>query len=594
MAVNLSFNDVFKYIGDTGFYQLLLYFVVCLPSFFDGLQNMSANFFSAPMDHWCKISRLENFSFETQKKVAIPYVEDESTEHQSCQMYDLYYDNLTDDQILNWDRNITRNTSLIDCTEWIFDQSEFISTINSKYNLVCDRSWMAELTSTVYMGGVLVGSVISGLISDRFGRKLPMLMFMIGYFLFALLQAFAPNYTLFVVFRFFASVSSMSTYLCTFVIVMEILGPSHYVLLAVTFQIFFSVGFMLIPGIAYSIRDHEILQIAITLPLASLVPCIWLVPESPRWLISQGKYKKAEKILHNISDVNRVDFPEEVTWINKSEDGHEEKQERGKWADICNSRTLCTELALIYINWFTVSLVYYGVSYNAGAFGDVFLNTFLSGLIEIPSNLFAYLVLERCGRRWPNGGILLATAVIELSLVPILLVRPDMSELLTALSTLGKGAITFAFSSIYLYTSELFPTPIRHLAVGSSSVFARIGSMAAPYLGDSLEEIWLPMPSVIFAVISAITGSLVLLLPETKGHKIPDTIEEAEKIGRSRRKRKLIIDSEILCEVAAVKREREDDCLNKEFGENMINERVSSTSEIRLEDVDEDGLITRL
>ena len=47
-------------------------------------------------------------------------------------MYDLYYDNLTDDQILNWDRNITRNTSLIDCTEWIFDRSEFISTINSK------------------------------------------------------------------------------------------------------------------------------------------------------------------------------------------------------------------------------------------------------------------------------------------------------------------------------------------------------------------------------------------------------------------------------------------------------------------------------
>lgn len=73
---------------------------------------------------------------------------------------------------------------------------------------------------------------------------------------------------------------------------------------------------------------------------------------------------------------------------------------------------------------FTVSLVYYGVSFNAGAFGDVFLNTFLSGLIEIPANLLCYLCLDKIGRRWPNGGTLLVTAVIELSLVPILLVRP--------------------------------------------------------------------------------------------------------------------------------------------------------------------------
>ena len=64
-----------------------------------------------------------------------------------------------------------------------------------------------------------------------------------------------------------------------------------------------------------------------------------------------------------------------------------------------------------------------------------------------------------------------------------------MSELLTALSTLGKGAITFAFGSIYLYTSELFPTPVRHLAVGSSSMFARIGSMASPYLGSTLVKL---------------------------------------------------------------------------------------------------------
>ncbi|KAK2140707.1 hypothetical protein LSH36_1273g00022, partial [Paralvinella palmiformis] len=262
MAVTLSFNDVFKYIGDAGFYQLLLYFVVCLPSFFNGLQNMSSNFFAAPVEHWCKVPRLENFSYETQKYVAIPYEEDDPAEYQSCKMYDVNYENLTDDDILLWDRNLTWNASFVDCTEWIYDRSEFISTINSKYNLVCDSSWMSELTSTIYMGGVLVGSLISGVISDRFGRKLPMLLFMVGYLAFALAQAFAPNYTLFVIFRFLNSVFT------------EILGPSHYVLLTTGFHVFFSVGFMLIAGIAYVIRDHEKLLIAIALPLISFFPCI--------------------------------------------------------------------------------------------------------------------------------------------------------------------------------------------------------------------------------------------------------------------------------------------------------------------------------
>ena len=41
------------------------------------------------------------------------------------------------------------------------------------------------------------------------------------------------------------------------------------------------------------------------------------------------------------------------------------------------------------------------------------------------------------------------------------------------------------------------------------------------------------MPSVIFGVLSALAGGLVLFLPETKGHNVPDTVDEAEHIGRS-------------------------------------------------------------
>ncbi|KAK2140706.1 hypothetical protein LSH36_1273g00021 [Paralvinella palmiformis] len=192
------------------------------------------------------------------------------------------------------------------------------------------------------------------------------------------------------------------------------------------------------------------------------------------------------------------------------------------------------------------------------------MNTFLSGVIEIPSNLLCYIFLEKFGRRWPNGGALLVTAVIELALVPILLLRPDMSELLTALSTLGKGAITFAFGSIYLYTSELFPTP---------------------------EDVWLPMPSVIFGVLSTLTGSLVLLLPETKGHKIPDTVEEAEQIGRSRKKGRPIPDIDVVIEWNYPKDDVKGSFENKGYDENISSEKTRNLS---MEEPNENDSITRL
>ena len=54
---------------------------------------------------------------------------------------------------------------------------------------------------------------------------------------------------------------------------------------------------------------------------------------------------------------------------------------------------------------------------------------------------------------------------------------------------IGKFLISMTFAIAYLYTAELFPTPVRNVAVGAASTFARIGSMSAPYIVDLLVSI---------------------------------------------------------------------------------------------------------
>lgn len=57
------------------------------------------------------------------------------------------------------------------------------------------------------------------------------------------------------------------------------------------------------------------------------------------------------------------------------------------------------------------------------------------------------------------------------------------SDYLTvALAMVGKFCVTAAYSTTYIHTAEIFPTVVRNAGLGGASVFARIGTMVAPYI----------------------------------------------------------------------------------------------------------------
>ena len=62
----------------------------------------------------------------------------------------------------------------------------------------------------------------------------------------------------------------------------------------------------------------------------------------------------------------------------------------------------------------------------------------------------------------------------------------DLGMEYTVFAMVAKAFVTIGFNSIYVYTSELFPTEVRSIGVGTASMCARISGMIAPYLGSTL------------------------------------------------------------------------------------------------------------
>ena len=85
--------------------------------------------------------------------------------------------------------------------ELVFDRSIVTSSVTEDYDLTCDHSIVRSIFNSLYLGGMLVGSFVIGLVSDRFGRlkALVLSIFLVGGS--GLIAAFVQNRIIFALLR---------------------------------------------------------------------------------------------------------------------------------------------------------------------------------------------------------------------------------------------------------------------------------------------------------------------------------------------------------------------------------------------------------
>ncbi|KAM7361200.1 organic cation transporter protein-like [Cochliomyia hominivorax] len=533
----MGYDDVIKYLGDFGRYQKQIYFLLCLPAILCAFHKLAGVFLLARPDFRCVLPfENDNSSITFQGfppdrwNLAYPY-DDVTKKWQTCEYYNVDY---TEEYLNGFVAEVKNDTK--QCEHFLYDQSLYVNSAVTEWNLVCGRSLLSATSDSIFMFGVLLGSIIFGQLSDKYGRKPTFFASLVIQVVFGVLAGIAPEYFTYTISRMIVGATTSGVFLVAYVIAMEMVGPSYRLFAGVACQLFFSMGFMLTAGFAYFIREWRWLQIALTLPGLLFMCYHWIIPESARWLLSKGRKDEAIFVIEKAAKVNNVNIPQDV-YDNLTEEVATKKNEEdvnknvrpASVFDLMRYPNLRRKTLVIFFDWFVTSGVYYGLSWNTNNLGgNVFLNFLVSGAVEIPAYSFLLLTLNRWGRRTILCGCMIASGV---ALLLTLLVSEDMNWLIITFAMIGKLAITAAYGTIYIFSAEQFPTVVRNVGIGASSMIARIGGILAPYL-NLLGQIWKPLPLIVCGALAFIGGLLSLILPETHNKPMLETIEDGENFGK--------------------------------------------------------------
>lgn len=278
-----------------------------------------------------------------------------------------------------------------------------------------------------------------------------------------------------------------------FFLAIEVVGPQHRVFCAIVLNIAYSIGLVLLSGIVYFVRDWRYLSLAVSLPLLSLFFFFFTLPESPRWLVATGKYRRAARIMKEMARLNEKEIPDNYEEILRQHFGPNSQPAAIEANDTIDEATpsnigvydlfrtsnMRAKTLIITFIWFANTCVYVGLSYYAPALGgDEIWNFFLAGAVELPTYLFLWPGLSCIGRRW----ILCVSMLVGgIACLLTFLVQEDQFIMLS-LYCIGKMGISSAFVVLPLAASELYPTVVRGLGMSISSVIGMIGPIVIPII----------------------------------------------------------------------------------------------------------------
>ncbi|XP_077488177.1 organic cation transporter protein-like [Amblyomma americanum] len=535
----MEFEDVIEELGGFGRFQKLLLWMFLLPSqmlfpFF----SMNLIFLLSEPDHRCVVPQLDALDMNASQVEVIRRLvvsEDE------CSMLPLWDVNSTTQRLPDavgdahapWNASwfVNESAPRRPCELFRYDDLHYDETVPTKWDLVCSRGHLPSLVYSVGTAGSVIGTVFIGAMADRYGRK-PVFFAIVAVAVFSGFgSVLATNFAVFVVMRFINALLDPQIDQVPYIIMLELVGVKQRTLMLGVACMGWTLGMCLLPLVAYLSRTWVMLATVCASCAVPLFLYLRIIPESPRWLLSQGRLPEASAILRNVAASNKVEPPidldQKLKKVQQAISAEEEEEKSGSFLDLITKPKIRKCLLILTLVWSADSCAYSGLHINVTHLsGNEFLNFLYLALVEVPANAVGWWSMDRFGRRWTNVFFVLLTAAA--CWAPVVAPSSGLVHLIS--SIVAKFSTTAAYMMMYQQSAELFPTPLRSFSVGVLTALAAIFTASVPYV-VYLGRYGAWIPFLFLAVLTTAAGIAAAWLPETKGYPLCQTVEEAEKFG---------------------------------------------------------------
>ncbi|KAL0870209.1 hypothetical protein ABMA27_006350 [Loxostege sticticalis] len=509
-------DEVLEKLGAFGRHQVVTMCMLALVYATNSMYNVNYVFAVEDVNYRCKIPSCDNSTstFQTPWLTASsPDVNEESVKQ--CRRY------------TTTDGCAAFNTSqVVECVEWVYDVPD---SFVAEFGLACEE-WKPTMVGTAHNFGSMLGLLVQGQISDRFGRKTAAVFAGTMGAILGLTKSFATSFWFYVILE--ALEAAIGDALSPmFMLSIEIVEKEKAVLFQMILLNCYTCGLIVMPFISWAVPYWRTFLRVIYAPTLILLTYSFFLDESIRWLFSKGKRDKGIKLIEKIAKRNGVEIDKRI--LNRLEYVDEENDktvdDKKLLLKTFKSRIMMQRFLVCMVWWLTITLINYGMMISAVFIdGNKYVNFALLMLMDIPSNVFYWLALSKYKRKMP---LIVSFLIGGIFCVLQPFVPKGYMWLRLTLIMAFETLATFSYNIVYMYTSELFPTYTRNSMHAICSSVGRLGSLLAPQT-PLLISYWSGLPNLIFGLTSLLSGGLTLFMPETARAELPDTVEEAEKIGK--------------------------------------------------------------
>lgn len=246
----------------------------------------------------------------------------------------------------------------------------------------------------------------------------------------------------------------------------------------------------------------------------------FMLRESPRWLISKGRFDEAERIIEEIeaSTDKRMPVAKQVS----------SSTEKGDWKELFSTfyrkRTL-----IVWGLWFSAYFVSNGLNnwlpslyntvYNLPV-GDSLRAASLTNILQTVGVFACAFLIDKVGRkRWATIAFIVTGAL----LTALWISGASSPESVIYLGSAAYGMMGTITVLLYLYTPEIYPTRMRVIGTAFATAWLRLASAIAPIMiGFILEVSGVSTIFILFASVTVVGAILAFKMIETREKVLED------------------------------------------------------------------------